>query len=93
MKIGSYNAGVIPAYFSCAAFKPTEAAYFYTMDGERTFSMVFDLKDSSDIPPIGEPIFMALNARVQFIPVMNNDELQKGLKAWAKSPGLIRTCK
>jgi hypothetical protein len=39
----------------------------------------FDLADSSDMPPFAEPFFMELNADVMYAPVMNGDDLQKGL--------------
>ena len=59
-------------------WKP-EAMYFTTFDGRRTAFMVFDLPDSSDLPPFAEPFFRDLNADVQLAPVMNGDDLQKGL--------------
>ena len=62
-----------------------EATYFFAEDGNRSCFMVFDLKDSSEIPSIAEPLFMALNAKVELIPIMNLEDLQKGLKAVAKA--------
>ena len=59
-------------------WKP-EAIYFTTFDGQRTAYMVFDLPDTSGIPPFAEPFFTALNASVELAPVMNADDLQKGL--------------
>lgn len=59
-------------------WKP-EAMYFTTFDGERTAFMVFDLPDASDLPPFAEPLFQGLDANVQLAPVMNGDDLQKGL--------------
>ncbi len=59
-----------------------EASYFHTVDGCRACFMVFDLKDASEIPTIAEPFFTELNAKVEFCPVMNADDLQKGLKMW-----------
>jgi hypothetical protein len=59
-------------------WKP-EAMYFTTFDGDRTAFMVFDLPDASDIPPFAEPFFTGLNADVVIAPVMNGDDLQKGL--------------
>ncbi|MDW4907980.1 hypothetical protein RB628_22180 [Streptomyces sp. ADMS] len=56
-----------------------EAAYFGPEDGCRTCWLVIDLKDSSDIPPTAEPFFAQFNAKVSFTPVMNADDLQKGL--------------
>ncbi len=62
-----------------------EASYFLTEQGQRTGLYVFDLKDPSQIPQIAEPLFMVLKAEVQFTPVMNQEELVKGLEAWAES--------
>lgn len=56
-----------------------EAAYFTPINGGRTAFIVFDLKDSSDIPRIAEPLFQALNAAVEFWPVMNAEDLKAGL--------------
>ena len=41
--------------------------------------MVFDMPDSSDMVPFGEPFFMAVDAEVEVVPVMNAEDLQKGL--------------
>jgi hypothetical protein len=56
-----------------------EAMYFTAFDGQRTAFMVFDLPDTSDIPPFAEPFFTELNAAVEIAPTMNGDDLQKGL--------------
>jgi len=56
-----------------------EAAYFLPDRGVRTVLMVIDLKDPSEIPVISEPFFTRLNAGIEFIPVMNVDDLKKGL--------------
>ncbi|WP_232248537.1 hypothetical protein [Streptacidiphilus rugosus] len=56
-----------------------EAAYFGAKDGCRTAFIVFDLKETSDIPKIVEPFFMKLGAKVEFIPVMNFEDVQAGL--------------
>lgn len=61
-------------------FKP-EAAYFFPENGKRTCLMVFDMKDPSQIPLIVERFFMELNAEVTLTPVMNADDLKKGLEA------------
>jgi hypothetical protein len=56
-----------------------EAAYFTTMDGERTMVAVFDMQAVSDMPPIAEPLFMNLDAAVDFMPCMSADDLKGSL--------------
>lgn len=58
-----------------------EAAYFFTLEGKRGGFIVFDLTDSSEIPAIAEPLFQELDAEVEFYPVMNQEDLTKGLTA------------
>ena len=58
-----------------------EAAYFMAVHGKRTALFFFDMKDASQIPAIAEIGFQRFNAEVEFTPVMNADELQKGLMA------------
>jgi hypothetical protein len=54
-----------------ADLKP-EAAYFFADDnGNRSASIVFDMKDTSQIPAVAEPWFLAMNAKVSFRPVMS----------------------
>ena len=56
-----------------------EAAYFGPDNGIRTAFLVFDLEDPSQLPTITEPLFSKLNATVEMTPVMNQEDLQKGL--------------
>ena len=56
-----------------------EAAYFGPEGGKRAGFLVFDMKDSSQIPVIAEMLFSNLHADVEFTPVMNADDLKKGL--------------
>ncbi len=64
-----------------------EAAYFWPEDGERAGMIVFDMEDSSQIPAIAEPLFMNLDAAVEFLPVMNADDLKSALEKVAANQG------
>lgn len=58
-----------------------EAAYFGTLGtGKRSAFFVFDLADTAQIPTISEPFFTALDAEIDFCPVMNQEDLMRGLK-------------
>ena len=56
-----------------------EAAYFTIDEGVRTAFLVFDMQDSSQMPPTGETFFLQMNARLDLTPVMNVEDLKKGL--------------
>jgi hypothetical protein len=58
-----------------------EAAYFVAEGGLRSAMIFFDMRDSADMPRIVEPLFMGIDAEVELVPVMNADDLRKGLKA------------
>jgi len=60
-----------------ADLKP-ESAYFLADDhGNRAGSIVFDMTDSSQIPSIAEPWFLAFKAKISLRPVMNPKDLAK----------------
>ncbi|WP_086565012.1 hypothetical protein [Streptomyces africanus] len=63
---------------SLEQIKP-EAAYFTSDHGKRTAFMVFDMQDSSQMPVLSEPFFLQLGAEITYTPVMNLEDLQKGL--------------
>jgi hypothetical protein len=60
-----------------------EAAYFYAENGERGGMIVFDMADPSQIAQIAEPLFQNADADVEFVPVMNADDLRKAFETVA----------
>ena len=54
-----------------------EAAYFTTVDGHRGGYIVVNMDDASQIPAIAEPFFLWLKANVEFMPVMQPQDLAK----------------
>ena len=69
-----------------ADLKP-EAAYFLEDNGQRTGLIFFDMKESSDLPSIAEPWFLAFNASLTVRPAMNSQDLA------ASIPGMQRAVK
>lgn len=57
-----------------------EAAYFLAEGGKRSGMMVFDMTDPAQIPQIAEPLLQSLNASIEFVPVMNLDDLKRALE-------------
>jgi hypothetical protein len=53
-----------------------EAAYFAEDNGARTAFIFFNLENSSQIPAVAEPWFLAFNAKVEFHPAMNMADLK-----------------
>ena len=66
-----------------AGMKP-EAAYFAEDNGERTGYIFFDMQDSSELPAVAEPWFLAFDANLTVKPAMTPDDLAKGM------PGMQR---
>lgn len=58
-----------------------EAAYFLAEGGERGGMIFFDMKEPADIPRLAELLFRGGDAAVEFVPVMNADDLQKALSS------------
>jgi hypothetical protein len=56
-----------------------EAAYFAPLEGKRAGMIFFEMADPSQIVETVEPFFLHLNASTELVPVMNADDLKKGL--------------
>jgi len=64
-----------------------EAAYFGDENGMRTAYIFFEMTDSSQIPAVAEPFFLAFNAHITFKPVMSAKDLERG------APGIEKAVK
>ena len=64
-----------------------EAAFFAEDNGKRTGFIFLDLKDTSQIPALSEPWFLAFNAHVELHPAMNLDDLKRA------TPGIEKAVK
>jgi len=57
-----------------------EAVYFAPVEGERGIFMIVNLPSADMIAGVAEPIWMTLNCKLDFTPVMELTDLQKGLQ-------------
>ncbi|HWG40950.1 MAG TPA: hypothetical protein VN658_10410 [Candidatus Acidoferrales bacterium] len=64
-----------------------EAAFFAEDNGKRTGFIFLDLKDTSQIPALSEPWFLAFNAHVELHPAMNLEDLKRA------TPGIEKAVK
>ncbi len=53
-----------------------EAAYFAEDNGARTAFLFVNVENVSQIPAVAEPWFLAFNAKVEFHPAMNIEDLK-----------------
>ena len=54
-----------------------EAVYFTAMDGRRTALIFVDIEELSQIPGIAEPWMLAVDASIEFYPLMVPEDLEK----------------
>lgn len=59
-----------------------EAVYFMAEHGKRTALTFLHVQDTSEIPKLAEPWFLALNASIEMTPVMAPEDLAKAVPAF-----------
>jgi len=64
-----------------------EAAYFTAVDGKRTGFFIVNVNDASEIPGLAEPLFLTMDAHVEFYPVMSPQDMANA------GPGIERAVK
>ena len=57
-----------------------EAAYFGPVNRQRGAYLIVNMDDASKLPPFSETLFQEMHAKIEWIPVMNADDLQRGLQ-------------
>ena len=56
-----------------------EAAYFMPIDGHRSAAFIVNMENNDEVPALVEPLFQWMGANVDVIPVMNFEDLKKGI--------------
>jgi hypothetical protein len=57
-----------------------EAAYFAVEMGQRTVYFIVSVEKSSEITCLAEPLWLAFNADVEMIPVMNQEDFGEAMR-------------
>ena len=55
-------------------------AYFFMKDGMRAGVIFFEETDQANLPRYNEPLMEALGAEIDIVPVLNLDDLKRGLQ-------------
>jgi hypothetical protein len=58
----------------------SEASYFMPIEGLRAGAFIVNLESNDQVPAVVEPLFQWWGANVDVIPVMNFDDLKRGLQ-------------
>ena len=77
----------MPPSAMAACPRPSNQFSLIEDHGQRTGFIFFDLKDTSQIPAVAEPWFLAFDAHVELRPAMNLEDLKKA------TPGIDKAVK
>jgi hypothetical protein len=72
--------GVLPRVIKTFVEQAKPESVIFTVEGgKRTMFAIFDLVKVEDMPRLGEPLFMELEAAIEMTPGMSAQELAAGL--------------
>ena len=54
-----------------------EAVYFFIENGKRTWLMIIDMNEQTQLPSAVEPWFLSMGAEITMVPVMNGEDFEK----------------
>jgi hypothetical protein len=57
-----------------------EASYFMPIEGQRSCAFIVNAERNEQLPAMVEPLWQWMGANVDVIPVMNFDDLKRGLQ-------------
>jgi hypothetical protein len=57
-----------------------EASYFMPIEGQRSCAFIVNAERNEQLPAMVEPLWQWMGANVDVIPVMNSDDLKRGLQ-------------
>jgi hypothetical protein len=57
-----------------------EAAYFMPIEGQRAGAFIVNIESNEQLPAVVEPLFQWWGSNIDVIPVMNYNELKRGLQ-------------
>ena len=57
-----------------------EASYFMPIEGQRSCAFIVNAERNEKLPAMVEPLWQWMGANVDVIPVMNFDDLKRGLQ-------------
>ncbi len=75
------------AYATNSSRKPP---VFGVSEGKRGGMLIFDLAEPSQVVETVEPFFLNVDAAVELIPVMNGDDLRKGLAKASQMAAIVQ---
>ena len=64
-----------------------EAAYFAVEGGQRAMYLIVQMAEASQLPSLAEPLWLSLEATVEFIPLMNQADMAKA------TPSIVQAAK